>query len=67
MNYSDIPKGSSLKMVKFAALQNAKVTDSKASKGYDEPLKEPMEEPLEEKISVFLSCQSINILGVLVL
>ena len=37
-------------MVKFTALQSAKVPDSKAPKGHDEPLKDPMEEPLEEKI-----------------
>lgn len=37
-------------MVKFTALQSAKVPDSKTPKGQDEPLKEPMDEPLEEKI-----------------
>lgn len=37
-------------MVKFTALQSAKVPDSKTPKGQNELLDEPMEQPLEEKI-----------------
>ncbi len=37
-------------MVKFHALQSAKVPDPKAPKGHGEPLDELMEGPLEEKI-----------------
>lgn len=37
-------------MVKFTALQSAKVPDSKTPKDQNEPLDEPMEQPLEEKI-----------------
>jgi ATP-dependent DNA helicase RecG len=37
-------------MVKFHALQSAKVSDSKAPKGQGEPMDEPMERPLEERI-----------------
>jgi ATP-dependent DNA helicase RecG len=37
-------------MVKFAALQSAKVTEPKAPKPHNEALKEPIEEPLKEKI-----------------
>lgn len=37
-------------MMKLTALQSAKISDSKAPKGQDEPLEEPIGRPLEEKI-----------------
>ena len=36
-------------------MRRSKVTDPKALKGHNEPLKEPIEEPLEEKIISILS------------
>jgi ATP-dependent DNA helicase RecG len=37
-------------MVKFNALQSAKVSESKTPKRHDEPLNEPLDEPLEKSL-----------------
>lgn len=41
-------------MVKFAALQSAKVSDPKAPKVQNDPLEDPMERPMEEKILLLM-------------